>query len=254
MSPSLFMSHGSPELAIIEHPVSDFLKSLPKQFKKPKRIIVVSAHWLTTDLEILSNPKPELIYDFHGFSKALYEKQYPIFNDIPSVNEIYTKIKKSSIAIKKNSERSGYDHGVWTVLSLMYPQADIPVIQISLPISYGIQDLIGLGEALKEFRKDTLVITSGNVTHNLRDVDWHNDGHVKEYAKAFREWLVENLEKGNMEELKKIDSAPYFRENHPTLDHFLPIFISLGSSADHRGESLLENYMYGNLAMDTIIF
>ncbi len=254
MLPSLFISHGSPDLSIKKHAVSDFLRSLASNFKKPESIIIVSAHWFTKDLEILSNPNPRLIYDFYGFPNELYMKKYPAANDISLVDNIVSKIETNGLKIRKNSSREGYDHGVWSILSMIYPNADIPVVQLSLPLSYDIDMLIRLGEILKEFRDESLVITSGNITHNLRDVDWNNEGYVREYAKVFRDFVVDKLEKGEIEALKDIENIPYLKENHPTLDHFLPLYISIGGSNDHIGESLIENYMYGNLAMDTIIF
>lgn len=254
MLPSLFISHGSPDLSIKQHEVSDFLRTLALKFEKPRSIIIVSAHWFTKDLEILSNPNPRLIYDFYGFADELFMKKYPATNDISLVDSIVSKIEANGLNIRKNSSREGYDHGVWSILSMIYPNADIPVVQLSLPLSYDIDMLIRLGEILKEFRDESLVITSGNITHNLRDVDWYNEGYVKEYAKVFRDFIVDKLTKGDIESLKDIESIPYLKDNHPTLDHFLPLYISLGSSSDFKGESLIENYMYGNLAMDTIIF
>lgn len=254
MLPSLFISHGSPDIRLRDHEVRDFLESLGSKVDKPKSIIIISAHWYTSNLEILSNQNPELIYDFYGFPKEMYEVKYPMKNDINLVDKIVQELDKNNIDISKNSYREGYDHGVWSILSLMYPNADIPVVQLSLPMSYNVDELIKLGEILQKFRDESLIIGSGNLTHNLRDIDRSTNDIIKPYAKIFRDWIIDKLENSKVDELSDLGNTPYLRENHPSLDHFLPLFINLGSSHDNKGESMIESYMFGSLAMDTIIF
>lgn len=254
MLPTLFVSHGSPDLANMKHIVSDFLKDLPKKFEKPKYIIIVSAHWVSNDLRILSNRDPKILYDFYGFSRDLYDIKYPIKNDTNRVDDVVKVLVKNNLHIKRDNKREGYDHGVWIPLSLMYKNADIPVVQISLPLK-SLDYLVQLGEALKELRKDALIITSGNMTHNLRDLVWDINAPVKEYAKEFRDVVVNAIEKGDEVFLKDfIKSIPSLKDNHPTLEHFLPLFIALGASNSKVGKALNNVYMYGNQAMDTIIF
>lgn len=254
MLPSLFISHGSPDLRLREHEVKDFLCSLGSKFDKPKNIIIISAHWYTNKLEILSNPDVGLIYDFYGFPREMYQVKYPIKNNLDLVAKLTKSFEDSGFDISQNKVREGYDHGVWSILSLMYPDADIPVVQISLPLSYSTKVLFELGKVLQEYREDCLIIGSGNITHNLRDVDWRGDDTIKPYAKEFRDWMVEKLKNSNVEELLDLAKYPKLRENHPSVDHLLPIFFNMGSSKDAKGESMIENYMFGNLAMDTIIF
>lgn len=170
------------------------------------------------------------------------------------VGKIVNTLKQNNIKITENSVREGYDHGVWSILSLIYPNLDIPVVQISLPMSYSTDELIKLGEFLQTFRKESLIIGSGNMTHNLRDLDWNNHKNIKNYAKEFRDWVVEKLKNSNIDKLKSINDLPYLRENHPSLEHLLPLYINIGSSIDKVGKSMIENYMFGSLAMDTIIF
>lgn len=252
--PSLFISHGSPDIRLRDHEVRDFLESLSSKVDKPKSIIIVSAHWNTPSLEILTNNNPELIYDFYGFAKELYEFKYPMTNDLNLVDQIVSKLDTNNIDISKNSSRQGYDHGVWSILSLMYPNLDIPVVQLSLPISYTPDDLLKLGEALQDFREESLIIGSGNLTHNLRDLDWGGHSNIRPYAKEFRDFVVDNLEDSNVNDLKDLSKFPHLRQNHPTIDHLLPLFVNIGSSNDKKGESMIESYMFGSLAMDTIIF
>ena len=256
MLPSLYVSHGSPALMIMDNKTTDFLKALPKSFEKPKYILVISAHWVTKELRILTNEEPFEIYDFYGFAQELYEKQYPANNDINKVNEIVKLLKEKRIAVFENETRSGYDHGVWSPLSLMYPKADIPVIQLSLPLNFSPKELVKLGESLQELREDTLIVASGAMTHNLRDSSaMEYDGNISTYAKEFRDWIVKKVEKADINSLTDyIQQAPKAIQNHPTQEHFLPLFVSLGASKDKKGKSLHDVYMYSNQSMDTIIF
>lgn len=255
MLPALFVSHGSPMLGIEDHEVSRFLKQLPRQFEKPKYIIVISAHWYEKDLRILANQNPNLIYDFYGFPQKLYEVQYPIKNDISLVNKVVQSLEKSSLHVSLDKSRSGYDHGVWVPLSLMYPNADIPVIQLSLPIYSNVQELLKIGEALQSLREEALIIGSGNMTHNLREIVWDENAPVQEYARVFHDWVIDKVEKADIDAFEHFfEQAPLIRQNHPTPDHLLPLFIALGASKDKRGKSLLDVYMYANQSMDSILF
>jgi len=254
MLPTLFISHGSPDLILRDHEVGDFLRSLGNKIPKPKSIIAFSAHWVSKELEVLANPNPSLIYDFYGFPSELYEQKYPASNDMELVGKISEALKKQGIAITANRSREGYDHGVWSPLAMIYPDADIPVVQLSIPMHYTPIDLMRVGEVLKGFKEESLIVTSGNITHDLRGVNWRAKDEIDESAKIFRDWLIKKLEEGDIDALKRIDEAPNFAKNHPTLEHILPLFINLGASNDFKGESLIESYMFGNLAMDTLIF
>ncbi len=256
MLPSLYISHGSPALMIMDDDTTKFLKQLPSRFDKPKYILVVSAHWVTRDLKILYKENPGLIYDFYNFPRELYELEYNAKSSIEKSDEIIELLESNDIEITKDTSREGYDHGVWSVLRFMYPKADVPVIQLSLPINYDIKQLIRLGEILSKLKEDTLIIASGALTHNLRDISWNEEENfVKDYAKIFRDWIVEKLENKEIQSLINFYSeAPYLKHNHPTLEHFLPLYVSLGASKTKAGESLHNRFMYGNQAMDTIIF
>ena len=255
MLPSLFVSHGSPEIAIRNNRSTDFLKNLSSLYSEPKYILVISAHWTTSELRILSNPNPELIYDFNGFQDELYSKKYNAINDIEQVNKIVSTLKEKNISIVKDDSREGYDHGVWIALSLMYPQANIPVIQLSLPVHFSNLELLNIGEALQSLKEDTLIIGSGAMTHNISEAVRDENAPVLPYAQKFRDWVVKNIEDAKYNELLEFKAkAPYVYENHPSLEHFLPLFISLGASKNKQGKSLHNVYMHGNQSMDTIIF
>jgi 4,5-DOPA dioxygenase extradiol len=256
MLPSLFISHGSPALVLQKNDTTEFLQNLSSLVDIPKYILVISAHWTTNELQILANDEPFLIYDFYNFPNELYAVEYPIQNSMDKVNEIFDLLKQNNIVVSKNEDRSGYDHGVWSPLKLIYPNADIPVIQLSLPMNYTPNELIKLGEVLYSLRVDTLIIGSGSMTHDLARVNYTEINAKPEiYAKKFRDWIVEKLEKGDSQSVAEfLTQAPYGRQNHPTVEHFLPLFIAMGASKESIGKSLHDRYMFGNLSLDTIIF
>lgn len=253
MLPSLFVSHGSPMLMIRDNSTTRFFQNLPKTFETPKFILVISAHWVTRNLKILYKESPSLIYDFYGFPKELYDLKYEAISSKSKSDEIAKLFEENGISIEKESSRGGYDHGVWSVLRFMYPNANIPVLQLSLPQNFSEKDYLKMGEILQSLRNDTLIIGSGTLTHNLMDVNWdENTKDIKDYCVKFHDFIIENLQSGVYENL--LERAPLLRQNHPTLDHFLPLLINIGSSKNKIGESLNNVYMHGNLSMDTIIF
>lgn len=256
MLPSLFISHGSPALSLGRNKTKSFFTNLASMFEIPKYILVISAHWETKKLQILANENPSLIYDFYNFPKELYEMDYPIQNSIKKVDKIVKLLEQNDIEVIKNIDKVGYDHGVWSPLRLIYPNANIPVIQISLPLSYTPKQLIALGEILYPLRRDTLILSSGNMTHNLNLINWKETNPKPEtYAVAFREWVVERLKNSDTKSIEDfINLAPNVKENHPTLEHFLPLLVTFGASKNKIGESLNDCYTYGNLSMDSIIF
>ncbi len=137
----------------------------------------------------------------------------------------------------------------------MYPNADIPVIQISLPIYSNVEELISIGEVLQEFRNEALIIGSGTLTHNLRASNKDINAPVMTYAKEFRDWIVSKVEEADIKELSSfLQNAPQLKNNHPTLEHLLPLFIVLGASKTKKGKALNSIFMYGNQAMDSILY
>lgn len=256
MLPSLYISHGSPGLMIMNNNTTKFLEELPSKFEKPKFILVISAHWVTNNLRILYEENPSLIHDFYNFPKELYELKYNAKSSLEKSDEVINLLNKNGFDVEKDDFRGGFDHGVWSPLRFMYPKADIPVLQLSIPYTFSQYELFKLGEALQNLREDTLIIASGAMTHNLMDITWdENTNEIKRYAKDFRDWIVEKIENGKYEQLLNFyKEAPFVKNNHPSLEHFLPIFIPLGSSKTKKGESLHNVFMYGNQSMDTIIF
>jgi 4,5-DOPA dioxygenase extradiol len=192
------------------------------------------------------------MYDFYGFEKELYEFEYPIKSDKEITFKILEHLKNNFIDAKIDANRRTYDHGVWSVLSMMYKALSIPVIQLSIPLSYSNQELIKLGESLKVFKDEALIVTSGCLTHNLRDMGFASG--IKEYAKKFSQDVVEIIKIGDTQKLLDITSDENFYKNHPTDEHFLPLFIAYGASDDKHGISFNSEITYSNISMESFVF
>ncbi len=255
MLPSLYISHGSPMIMMMDNQSTKFLKELSSRFEKPKYILVISAHWVSKNLKILYRNNPSTLYDFYNFPKELYKLNYKALSSKKKSDEIINLLKLNNIIIEKDSSREGYDHGVWSPLKFLYPKADIPVLQISLPLGYDAKELVKVGEILSKLREDTLIIGSGSMTHNLMLLNREEDTLPNVETKVFKDWIVEKIENADIDSLVDFKTkAPYLEQNHTSLEHFLPLFVSLGASKTKVGKSLHDVYMYGNLSMDTIIF
>ncbi|MCT7529859.1 DODA-type extradiol aromatic ring-opening family dioxygenase [Aliarcobacter cryaerophilus] len=217
----------------------------------PKYIIIVSAHYVTKNLKVINPITNSLMYDFYGFEKELYEFKYNIKSDINLTNNLIEKLKNQHIDISIDENRISYDHGVWSVLSLIYEKLEIPVIQLSIPISYSINELLNLGEKLKIFKNEALLIFSGGVTHNLSEMGY---GNTKTYANEFNDTIKNIIENANVEELENISKDKNFYKNHPTTEHFIPLLLAFGSAFNKKGESFNSEILYSNISMESFIF
>ena len=173
------------------------LKKLADTLKTPKYIIIFSPHYVTNDLKIINPNAKEIMYDFYGFEEELYKVKYEINSDLKLTLELINRLKKQNINISIDENKKSYDHGVWNVLALIYEKLSIPVLQISIPKSYSIDELINLGSKLQEFKNDALIICSGGITHNLGDTAMNLN--IKEYAKNFNNDIKDIIETGNEE-------------------------------------------------------
>ncbi len=224
--PSLFLSHGSPMLALDEdNPAHPFLQKLGAALPRPTAILVVSAHWETPAPRLTGAQHPGTIHDFYGFPEPLYALRYPASGDAALAGEIAQLLQPAAAV---DSQR-GLDHGTWVPLMLMYPQADIPVLQLSLQTRLGPAHHLRIGEALAPLReRGILIIGSGGATHNLREY-FHPSGDYTAYAQ-FSDWLHGALTRGEREALLDYrQRAPEAVRNHPTEEHFLPLFVALGA-------------------------
>jgi len=252
MHSSLFISHGAPNIILQDSLSKANIKSFARDLKKPKYIIIFSAHYVTNDLKIINYENNDLLYDFYGFEKELYEYEYEIKSDKSISLKIIEHLKENSIDISIDNTRVNYDHGVWSCLSMMYEKLDIPVIQLSIPSSYTKEQLLNLGEKLAIFKDEALLIGSGGITHNLSDMQLSDS--IKSYAKNFNDEVINIINSGNQERLLEIAKTINYKQNHPSDEHFLPLFIIFGSAKNKKGKSFNSEFMYSNISMECFAF
>ena len=252
MNPTLFISHGAPNIILSDIKSKQNIKKLADSLEKPKYIIIFSAHYLTKDLKIISPEANKIMYDFYGFEDELYKVKYEINSNENLTLDLIEKLKKENINISIDENRKSYDHGVWNVLALMYQKLQIPVLQISIPTSYDINQLITLGEKLQQFKDEALIICSGGITHNLGDMSMNPN--VRNYAKEFNNDMIDIIENAKEDELKNIQKNTNFYKNHPSIEHFLPMFIAFGNAINKKGKSFNSEMLYSNISMESFIF
>lgn len=254
MFPSLFISHGSPILALQPGESGPALARLAAEMPRPRAIVMVSAHWESHELLVNGNPQPETWHDFGGFAAELFAVQYPAPGLPDLTREVVELLAASDLPARIDSRRP-FDHGVWVPLSLMYPQADIPVVQISLPSRQGPELQTRIGKALAGLRADgVLIIGSGSITHNLGELNWNGDSaRVEPWAQAFRDWMIDKLASDDESALHQYRSlAPHAVRAHPSDEHLLPLYFARGAgdefSIAHQG------FTMGALGMDIYRF
>ena len=244
MLPSLFISHGSPMLALTPTPAHRFLRELG-QTLSPKAIVVVSAHWETLSPAVSISAWPDTIHDFGGFPRELFECQYP------APGEPVLAQRVAALLDAKCVER-GFDHGVWVPLSLMFPDTDIPVVTVSLPVRWSNGELAGLGKRLAVLRDEgILVIGSGSLTHNLYEI-MPQKSQAPGWVDTFANWVNTRLADNDREALLNWQEAPHARDNHPTPEHFQPLLVAMGAGGE--ASQLHHSVEHGVLAMDVYAF
>jgi 4,5-DOPA dioxygenase extradiol len=223
--PALLIGHGSPILAIDAERGAPF-RAWGRELPRPSAILVVSAHWEAAPPALGATTTVPLVYDFGGFPRPLYEVQYAA-PGAPALAKRAAELLGGRVA--QDPER-GLDHGVWTPLVHLYPDADVPVLQLSLPSDLGARAILELGRKLAPLRDEgVLLIGSGNVTHNLRSV-LRNGGPTPAWAHDFDAWVETSLRAKDVDALLDYaNRAPALRQNHPTEEHWLPLFFALGA-------------------------
>lgn len=254
MLPSLFISHGSPMLALEPGESGPALARLAAEFPTPKAIVIVSAHWESSELLVNGNPHPETWHDFGGFPQALFAVQYPAPGLLPMTRQVLALLDAAGLPARMDSHRP-FDHGVWVPLSLMYPDADIPIVQVSLPSQAGPALQTRVGKALSSLRAEgVLIIGSGSITHNLGELNWRGgSANISPWALGFRDWMVEKLEDDDETALHDYRrQAPDAVRNHPTDEHLLPLYFARGAGG--RFSAAYQGFAMGALGMDIYRF
>lgn len=255
--PALFVSHGAPTLPIEESPARDFLSGLGSAIGEPAAILVVSAHWENAEAAVSAAPRPETIHDFFGFPQELYRMSYPAPGAPELAERVSGLLRAGGIASSVHASR-GLDHGAWVPLSLMYPDAGIPTTQLSVQPELGSAHHYLLGQALRPLRDEgVLILGSGGTTHNLSEFGRHRrDASPPDWVTGFQEWLAQIIEAGSTDDfLHYRERAPHAARNHPSEEHFLPIFAAAGAgTGDIAGRRMHRSHTFGVLAMDAYRF
>lgn len=254
LMPVLFVGHGNPMYAIQDNPFSRKWAELGKQLSRPQAVLCISAHWLSNGTLVHIGQKPPTIHDFGGFPKELFDVQYPA----PGAPEVAREVQETvrSVKIKEDTEW-GLDHGTWSVLKHMYPEANVPVFQMSIDYGKSPEYHFQLGKELAALRrKGVLIISSGNIVHNLGLVSWNDPGKKYDWALEFDE-LVKN-------QILKDEPDPliHYQKNkqlaslaHPTNDHYLPLMYTLGlRNRKDKVNFFNESMDMGSISMRGVLF
>lgn len=254
MLPSLYISHGSPMLALEPGASGPALSRLAAGLPRPRAVLVVSAHWESDRLLLTGAEHPETWHDFYGFPAELHAVRYPAPGAPALAAEIAQRLNAAGLPAALDARRP-FDHGAWVPLSLMYPEADIPLLQLSLPSRQGPALQTRVGRALAGLREQgVLPIGSGSITHNLGELDWRaGPDSIMPWAREFRDWMVAKLAADDEDALHHYrQRAPQAARNHPTDEHLLPLFFARGAGGafalEHAG------FTYGSLGMDIYRF
>jgi len=250
MQPALFLPHGAPDLALSDIPASRFLRDLFNDRPSPRGIVIISAHWETSNLQMTTSPQLSTVHDFGGFGGALHALRYPADSAPWLVELTQNALSAAGFAVGENATR-GLDHGAWIPLMLAFPAADIPVVQLSLP-RRSPRDLFAIGRALAILSsQNVLVIGSGATVHNLRHIA--PEGHAApEWATGFDDWLSAVLETQDWNALIDFHATEFGRVAHPTMEHLLPLIIIAGlcdARSDATMRCLHRSYSYGSIGM-----
>lgn len=257
MLPTLFLSHGAPTLPLQDIAARGFLQGLGVALERPRAIVAVSAHWETQRPAVNAVGVNDTIHDFHGFPRELYTLRYPAPGLADLAERVADLLTAAGLACDTDRGR-GLDHGAWVPLMLMYPLADVPVVQLSVQRGLGAAHHLQVGRALTALRQEgVLVVGSGSFTHNLAELAWDDldapaPGWVTEFADWFDAAIAENR---TCDLVTYRHRAPHAADNHPTEEHLMPLFVALGAAGQTaRPERLHTSSTFGALRMDAYAF
>lgn len=259
--PALFVSHGAPLFAIEPGSTGPALRQWGDALLKqvPLRgIVIMSPHWMATSPAVMATPQPQTWHDFGGFPAALYQLRYPAPGSPEIAQEVLGLLADAGINAQPDAQRP-LDHGAWVPLRHLFPQANVPVVQVALPVGYGPEQVLAMGAALQSLRtQGVLVVGSGSMTHNLAEFGGAGTAPLP-YVQEFSRWVEAAVQGGDHAALLNYRAlAPHAARAHPTEDHFLPLFFALGASGWGGPAPIAVHYlstevMYGMLAMDSFV-
>ena len=253
--PALFVSHGAPLFAVDAGETGPALtrwgQGLRAQFPALRGVVIMSPHWMARTPQVMTGPQPATWHDFGGFPPALYQLQYPAPGAPALAQEVLALLQAADVPAQGDAQRP-FDHGAWVPLMHLFPEADLPVVQVALPVGAGPAEVYAMGAALRDLRSQgVLVMGSGSMTHNLAEF-FGGEREPAPYVLEFSRWIESALERGDLKALLNYRSqAPHAERAHPTDDHFLPLFFALGAAGDDlHANYLSREVMYSMLAMD----
>lgn len=255
MTPCLFISHGAPSLAIEPAPAREFLTGLGAGMTRPRAIIVATPHWLTDRPTLGAAASFETIHDFYGFPPPLYELRYPAAGAPAVARRAFDLLAAAGLSPALDETR-GLDHGVWSPLLLAWPQADIPVVPLSVQPGAPPAHFEAVGRALAPLRDDgVLLIGSGGATHNLAEFRGQPiDAPPPDHVRAFDDWLHDRIVEADGDALGDYRAAaPHAARNHPTDEHLMPLFMAIGAGG-LPGRALHRSFTYGVVSMASYAF
>lgn len=250
MMPALFLAHGAPSLVIEDNAYTHFLQKLAAELPRPDAIVVFTAHW-ESDVQLISRAQTYgTLHDFYGFPDEMYQMTYPAPGNPQLADRIGELLHASGIPSRQDETRP-LDHGVWALLKLLYPHADIPVVALSVHPFLAPAEQYRIGQALAPLRQENvLIIGSGGTVHNLRRLQW-GGGETAPWAVEFDDWIAGKLSSWNTDALFRYEElAPYAKEAVPRSEHFVPLLPVMGAGDSARQASLLYRmYQYGSLSL-----
>lgn len=254
MVPTLFVSHGAPSFALEPGPIGRRLGILGRQLPRPDAIAVVSAHWQTVGVHVTGSAAPPTIHDFRGFAPALHALRYPAPGHPGLAGTTRDLLRSAGWPADIDLER-GLDHGAWVPLLHMFPHADVPVVQVSLPLGMDGDGAWQFGHALAPLRGlGVLIVGSGSLTHGLADFFDGGTGG-RESARRFRNWVRCAVETGDPDRVRGgLSQAPEARRVHPTPEHYLPLPVAAAAGGMERAERIDGGWMGKVIAMDAFVF
>ncbi len=253
---SIFVSHGAPTLLIEDLPVRTFLTQAGKSLGRPEAIIAFSAHSVSDGVVVSSAEKLHQVYDFWGFPSQLYDIRYEPPGSASVAETVIELLEDAHIDVERSSQK-GIDHGMWIPLSLMYPDADVPIVSMTINAHMDPQRHLEIGKALRPLtERGVLIFASGGLTHNLGEfgmypIDSESPPYVSAFADRVERWLAAGRA-GDLVRWREL--LPHAARNHPTPEHFMPLFVAMGAGNGGGSATLHRSYAYGVLAMDAYAF
>jgi 4,5-DOPA dioxygenase extradiol len=254
--PSLFVSHGAPTFAIEPAQAGPLLRQLGRKLPKPRAVLVFSPHWMTSGVRVSSTARPETIHDFGGFPAELYAIQYPAPGSPEVAARAVALLGAAGWDAAADPQR-GLDHGAWVPVRHLFPDADVPVLQVSMPRGLDAAGAVRLGRALAPLAGEgVLLLGSGSITHNLYEFRQDIGAAGAAYATEFAAWARGAVQRHDEAGLVNyLAAAPHAQRAHPTPDHYLPLPFAFGAAEPEAPVRIIDGGMtYGVLAMDAYLF